>query len=223
MIANTDIVVQLKDKEARLRLLSLLGSDADLPGEFPEILPDAAPAVVVTDDPFFRAPPGSALIYVSPDSATKPETLAREVRRAWMQFETRRSNLAAYESARDNASTLEEIAQGLAQRVRQLSRQNEMRIALLEQMPVGIVGVDDLGCVVLVNAEAHKVLAELPVSPFGMPADMIFPSEVVALLHDRSRSSANYEICGQRFLVKRSDMDIDGEHLGQILALIKID
>lgn len=223
MIATTDIVVQIRDQEARRRLLALLGSDADMPGDYPAILPDAAPAVVVTDDPFFRAPPGSALIYVSPESAAKPEGLVREVRRAWMQFETRRSNMAAYESARDNASTLEEIAQGLAHRVRQLNRQNEMRIALLEQMPVGIVGVDDLGCVVLVNAEAHKVLAELPVSPFGMPADMIFPKEVVVLLRDRSRTSAVYEICGQRFLVKRSDMDLDGEHLGQILALIKMD
>lgn len=155
---------------------------------------------------------------IDPDA----ELLMQELRKAYCHIQAAIANQEALQSVIENQEKIEDIARSLSQKIRDLSKQATMRIELLEQLPVGVIGIDDCNNVVLINQEAHKILADKPFVSFGLPIETVFNQEVANFLDDKGQEKIEYRWLEHTVQLKKASFELEGEFAGRILAIWEI-
>ena len=157
-------------------------------------------------------------------STTDPDAdlLMQELRKAYCHIQAAIANQEALQSVIENQEKIEDIARSLSQKIRDLSKQATMRIELLEQLPVGVIGIDDTNNIVLINQEAHKILADKPFVSFGLPVATVFNQEVANFLDDEGLEKIEYSWLGHTVQLKKASFELEGEFAGRILAIWEI-
>lgn len=155
---------------------------------------------------------------IDPDA----DLLMRELRKAYCHIQAGIANQEALQSVIENQEKIEDIARSLSQKIRDLSKQATMRIELLEQLPVGVIGIDDAGNIVLINQEAQKILADKPFVSFGLPVATVFNEEVSNFLDDTGAEKIEYKWLEHTVQLKKATFELEGEFAGRILAIWEI-
>ncbi|ROR32716.1 response regulator [Inmirania thermothiophila] len=124
---------------------------------------------------------------------TKPwddELLRRNIAEAFRQYEMAAENARLARELRAANEELRRINEELEERVERKTRElavniRSLRIAqeVLEHLPVGVVGIDDEGAVVVANQAAMEHLAPGGVL-VGLPAEAVLPAEAAELYRD---------------------------------------
>jgi PAS domain-containing protein len=235
MAKKINISLDLADPGLRDRLSHLISDDWTVPWSFVILEPDAVVSdgsVITVTDRIGHGSPLAPVIFVGtpPPGAGKcfavvpssdPETIFREIRRAYSHWEILSQNRESMGPRFEDGGTLESLAQSLSARVNQLMRQSEMRIALVDQLPVGIVGVDDENHVVLVNPKAIEILSVEDVPIWGVRIDHLLNREVGDFLYDEGREIMEYLRHGEPVEIRKSRFLLDGAFAGTILVLTR--
>jgi hypothetical protein len=147
--------------------------------------------------------------------STDPDLVLLHVKRAIAYLEVIQANRQAMLDEPAEEASLPEVAHSLAGHLRQLYRQAQMRTALVDQLPVAVVGVDDRGMIALANNLAQSRFSR---TMLGLSVDMVFPPEVVALLDDSCTNECSIVINGQQVMVRKSSFYLSDEVVGKVLV-----
>ena len=179
-----------------------------------EHLQDSAAVIFLgaTDD---DAPYFSILEEVTPDSLTKA------IKRAYSYREITNQNAESLYCPK-NKSALESMAQSLSVRVHQLMKQSEMRIAMVDQLPIGVLGIDDENTIVLANPKAREFLEVEDLPVWGLKADALLGNTIEAFLKNTDTDEIILERNGHKLSVRKADFTLDENYAGIILTLWKI-
>lgn len=169
----------------------------------------------------FLGRPDNDAPYFSTLEEVTPESLFKVIKRAYSYREITNQNAESLYTPKDKDS-LESIAQSLSVRVNQLLKQSEMRIALVDQMPVGILGIDDENCVVLANPKAIEALGMEDLPIWGLKAPSLLSDKIEAFLKDDEAEEIEIAPNGKRIAIRKSSFYLDENYAGMILALWKI-
>jgi PAS domain-containing protein len=149
-----------------------------------------------------------------------PELLVKVIKRAHSYRDITRQNAgSAYKTPGAN-DTLESIAQSLSARVHQLIKQSEMRIALVDQMPAGVLGIDDESNVVLLNPKAIEILGVEDTPVWGLSAEALLGSpEAAAFISSDSDGDFALKIKGAEVIMRRAPFVLENNLAGTIVVL----
>ncbi len=77
---------------------------------------------------------------------------------------------------------VEKCLQPLSYRIRIIAQQLELRESLIDQLPVGVIGIDDTNLVVLVNLCAKRILTRDNMPALGAPIDMLYSGKIASFI-----------------------------------------
>jgi PAS domain-containing protein len=169
----------------------------------------------------FLGKPDDDAPYFSTLEEVTPESLFKVIKRAYSYREITNQNAESLYSPKDKDS-LESIAQSLSVRVNQLLKQSEMRIALVDQMPVGILGIDDEENVVLANPKAIEVLGVEDLPIWGLKATSLLSEKIGNFLKNEEIMETEINPDGKKIMIRKSSFYLDDSYAGIILALWNI-
>jgi PAS domain-containing protein len=170
----------------------------------------------------FLGKPDNDAPYFSILEEVNPDSLFTVIKRAYSYREITNQNAESLYTPKDKDS-LESIAQSLSVRVHQLMKQSEMRIALVDQMPVGILGIDDESSVVLANPKAIEALGMEDLPIWGLKATTLLTDNIDKFLKDEDAEETEIVQNGARIAVRKSNFYLEENYAGIILALWELD
>lgn len=153
-------------------------------------------------------------------STTDPIDIFTEIKRAYSHRQIIIQNREALVPQLENSINLATIAQSLSAKVTQLIRQSEMRIALVDQMPVGVIGVDDEGIIVLANPKAIEILGVEDLPIWGMPAENLLTFKINSFISSPD-TITTINRNNENIVVRKSDFELQGSFAGTIIILTK--
>jgi len=239
MSSKTNVLIEIKDLSLKEKLADLLAGDWAMAWNLldaarrPEL---AATALVgVVDDErsvsmfgqnttliFLGAPSSEERFFCSVETGEKAsEELHKAIRKAYAYRETTRQNIESLYPNFQGGATLEAIAQSLTARIHQLIRLSEMRMAVVEQMPVGILGIDDEGNIVLANPKAIELLGMEDIPIWGMAAETLIQEAGMAFLKDKDSEETQIIRYGQAITLRKSPFVLENAIAGTILILFR--
>ncbi len=235
MSSKINILVEIKDLSLRDRLASLLAEDWARPWNIidsrhdSETLKTVAIAVVDSPAPLSMLEPSVPVIFLGePQEPARffatlndkaPESLLSAVKRAFSYREITRQNKEALYPQMESESALQTVAQSLTARLHQLVKLSEMRVALVDQMPVGVLGIDDENNIVLANPKAIQLLGMEDIPIWGLSVDTIFRDKLSAFMSDRDSEEISITRYNQRIIIRKSPFFLENSQAGTILAL----
>ncbi len=199
----------------------------------PELAATALIAVVDKDEAYASFGQSTTLIFLGKPKTPEhffcavdegegsAEELMKAIKRADAYRETTRQNIESLYPNFEGGASLESIAQSLTAKIHQLIKLSEMRMAVVDQMPVGILGIDDEGAVVLANPKAIELLGMEDVPIWGLPAESILQELGAEFLKDRSAEEARIVRYGQAITLRKSPFILENNLAGTILILFK--
>jgi nitrogen fixation/metabolism regulation signal transduction histidine kinase len=153
---------------------------------------------------------------------TKPwedELLRANVEEAFRYYELGRENERLAQELKEANIELEKINQGLEQRVEQKTREVRLNMhalqvsqEVLENLPVGVIGIDGGGTIVLANRRAYTMLDGNDLVLVGQDASTIIPSAVCELC---KRAVEEQEAHARGLVVNGHDIDVYCRQVGQ--------
>lgn len=190
--------------------------------------------IAVTDNPkalgsiskkaaviFLGIPPEKANFFASIEKPSV-ESVFKAVKRANSYKEITKQNEVSLFCEKENKESLESIAESLSVHIHQLQRQSEMRIALVDQMPVGIMGIDDENTIVLANPKAIEILGVEDIPIWGLSVDSLLTDAVGDFVRSESLSEMNLNRYGHSILIRKAPFILEDTFAGTILVLWKI-
>ncbi len=124
---------------------------------------------------------------------TKPwddELLRKNIREAFEHFELEEENRRLNEELRVANEELSSLNQDLEKRVQEKSRETVVNLQALqisqevfENLPLGIVGIDSEGLIVVANRQAQNLLSPTGTSPVGAMAEGLLPAGIYEALN----------------------------------------
>ena len=158
------------------------------------------------------------------------DELRMTVVKALETFAIHRQNLHLAEELRTKNAELSELNASLerlvAARTSELMQQNRALLHarnVLEQLPVGVVGIDHAGSVVQMNPEAGVLLGVDPARCLGAPISSVLPGELSGLVEELSRNACccqGVRLAGGEIRVQGVTMDQEGDR-GCILTITR--
>lgn len=232
-----DIYINLSDEQLRNQLVELLSSDWALrwnvvTEDYARNYPDAVKIAVTDNLPetesiapsktlvIFCGDPGKDFPCFTCLSEKSAEQIFNALKRANTYLDISQQNLEAMYKQESGEEALETVAQSLSARIHQLIKQSEMRIALVDQLPVGVLGVDDEGIIVLANPKAIEDLSAEDTPIWGMPAPLMLGDEVASFIKKKNENETYMIRYGKKLKVRKSAFMLDGNFAGTILVLI---
>lgn len=154
----------------------------------------------------------------------KPATdsVFKAIKRANSYKEITKQNEVSLFCEKNNKESLEAIAESLSVHIHQLQRQSEMRIALVDQMPVGVMGIDDESTIVLANPKAIEILGVEDIPIWGLSVDSLLTETVGAFVKNENMTEMNLNRYGHNILIRKSPFILDDTLAGTILVLWKL-
>lgn len=134
---------------------------------------------------------------------------------------TQQNEESLYPQSQDKNS-LEAVAHSLSVRVHQLIKQSEMRIALVDQMPVGVLGIDDESTVVLVNQKAVEDLGIEDIPIWGLPASTLLSDKADQFIKSEDVNEMTIERYGENILLRKAPFILEDNYAGTIIVLWKL-
>lgn len=150
-----------------------------------------------------------------------PDAVFTVIRRAYSYWEITEQNTASLYSEEHERNSLESIAGTLSAHIHQLTRQSEMRIALVDQLPVGILGIDDENTIVLANPKAIEVLAVEDIPVWGLGVSALLTENVGKFVRDDEKKEIVINRYGQNIIIRKAPFMLDDAFAGTILVLWK--
>jgi c-di-AMP phosphodiesterase-like protein len=98
-------------------------------------------------------------------------------------------------------------------------KQSRMRIELVNQMPVGVIGIDDENTVVLVNPEAIRLLDADEIPVWGLQAGELLSEKINPFLKNKNKKDIRINIDGTEINIRKSFFYLDNSFAGTILVL----
>jgi PAS domain-containing protein len=236
MAKKVGIVLDLTDKTMRERLAHLISDDWTAPWRLQESETHMGSDgfVIRVTDAGIRTkpnPPLAPVIFVGNPTteeknrsfsvvpaSSEPETVLREIRRAYSHCEILRQNLDSIVPCLDGNEALASLVRSFSTRLNQMVRQSEMRIALVDQLPVGVLGIDDEDHIVLANPKAVEILSVEDIPIWGMQVERLLGREVGEFLAD-GRERMEITRHDEPIVLSKSRFLLDGAFAGTILVL----
>jgi len=159
--------------------------------------------------------------YFTTIETPSPESVFKAIKRAYSFREITKQNVESTYEERQNKNSLESIAQSLSMRVHQLMKQSEMRIALVDQLPVGVLGIDDEATIVLANPKAIEVLSVEDIPIWGLSLEALLSEKVGEFVKNGDASEIIIERYGEKIVLRKSSFILDESYAGTILVLWK--
>ena len=133
------------------------------------------------------------------------ETLKLEIRQALEQYELRQANKRLHEKVLEQNEELKEMNENLEgmvrERTRDLEIQNqalELSRAILEDLPLPIIGVSAEGMIVIMNREAESMADKINGMKLGRHVNDCFSPDVEKKMSDALKSGMFQEIKGSQ-------------------------
>jgi len=156
--------------------------------------------------------------YFAVQEDKDPEAIFRAIKRAHSYQEITKQNREALYPEHKAQDALESIAQTLSAKVHQLIRQSEMRIALVDQMPIGVLGIDDENMLVLANNKAIELLSMEDIPIWGLPIVSLLGNDIEAFL-SAPKESFLFTRYGRELEFRKTPFLLDSKLAGTILVL----
>ncbi|OGV52624.1 MAG: hypothetical protein A2017_20700 [Lentisphaerae bacterium GWF2_44_16] len=150
-----------------------------------------------------------------------PDSVFTVIRRAYSYWEITEQNTASLYSEKHEKQALESIAETLSAHIHQLTRQSEMRIALVDQLPIGVLGIDDENTIVLANPKAIDVLAVEDIPIWGLSVSSLLTESVGKFIRDEEKKEIVINRYGQNIIIRKAPFMLNDEFAGTILVLWK--
>lgn len=233
-----NVYLKIADEELKGKILQKLSTDWSVSwhfvGDAQNKADPAATDIAVIDNSAYLdfIHKGSAIIFLGKTSddmpyfsiveESDPEMLSKAIRRAHSYREISNQNAESLYSPKDRQE-LESIAHQLSSKVQQLIKQSEMRIALVDQMPVGVIGIDDEDIVVMANPKAIELLKVEDIPIWGLKSGELFQSgDVASFICDPAKESVTFERNGDVIEIRKADFMLENHFAGAILILWKV-
>lgn len=233
-----NVYLKIADEELKEKTLQILSTDWSVGWHFVgdaqnQADPAATDIAVIDKNSYLDAiHSGAAIIFFGKTSddmpyfsiveEASPEALSKAIRRAHAYREISNQNAESLYSPKERQE-LESIAHQLSSKVQQLIKQSEMRIALVDQMPVGVIGVDDEDTVVMANPKAIEILKVEDIPIWGLKSNELLRSgDAAAFICDPEKESVTIERNGDMIEIRKSEFNLDGRFAGTILILWKV-
>lgn len=233
-----NVYLKISDEELKGKTLQKLSTDWSLSWHFVgdaqnQANPTATDIAVIDQSTYLDLiHSGAAIIFLGKTSddmpyfsiieEANPETLSKAIRRASSYREISNQNAESLYSPKDKQE-LESIAHQLGAKVQQLVKQSEMRIALVDQMPVGVIGIDDEDTIVMANPKAIELLKVEDIPIWGLKSSELLQSaDAAAFICDPEKESVSIERNGDVLEIRKSDFTLEGRFAGTILILWKM-
>lgn len=232
-----NIYIHLNDESLRTQLIELLSADwalrwnvvtEDYARNYPEAvkiavtdsLPETAAIAPSKTLVIFCGDPGRDFPCFSCLSESTPEQIFSALKRANTYLDISQQNQEAMYKPDSGDEALETVAQSLSAKIHQLIKQSEMRIALVDQLPVGVLGVDDEGIIVLANPKAIEELSAEDTPIWGMPAQLMLGDDVASFIKKKEENETYMVRYGKKLKVRKAAFMLEGNFAGTILVLI---
>ncbi len=232
MSRHKKVLIDLHDQALKNGLIEQIDSDwtTDLHATCDTAeLENVDLAVVSRASLLNRLPKGTLTIFAGqpPEGAAPPfvvaspnlKALREQVHHALQYHRIMNVNQAASGSAVEQSHTSEGPLLTLSRQLQQLKRQGEMRISLVEQLPVAVIGIDDNDLVVLANARAREMMLNRSATIYATPYHQVLPDEICRFLQDPDRESAEVEWDELTFIANKDNFVLDSEYAGTVLTL----
>ncbi len=222
-----NILISLENNILTKELYSLITNEWSLPwrvigNDHYFSNPDIADIVIFDNHSLeFKISKNSAKIYIDADSAEyNAESLLLKLRREYIVHDIRKQNkLSRYSAKPKDTFLLENTANSLNKHIEELMSQASMRRELVEQLPVGVIGVDDENIIVIANEKAIEILNLSDNFIFGTEVNKIFPEEVVSFIKDDSQEDFLIDNEVNKIRVRKSNFVLNNNFAGTILVL----
>ncbi|OGV40062.1 MAG: hypothetical protein A2020_13770 [Lentisphaerae bacterium GWF2_45_14] len=230
-----NVFLKISDEELKEKTLQKLSTDWTVSWRFVsdaqnQADPGATDIAVIDKSGNLAKIDGSAAIiflgktdddmpYFSILEEADSEALSKTIRRAHSYKEISNQNTESRYSPKEKLE-LESIAHHLSVKVQQLVKQSEMRIALVDQMPVGVIGVDDESTVVMANPKAIELLKLENIPIWGLKSEELLSDKTVGtFIKDTEKESMELSRDGRLLEIRKSTFFLDGHFAGTILLL----
>lgn len=240
MSSKISIFIGIDDPALKERVAAQFASDWSVPWNLVDISRSAhgasAASVAIIDNDacaglfgkstsivFAGASESAARYFMAVDLAggESVEELYKAAKRALAYRETTQQNIESLYPSPGDSVPLELMAQSLTARLHELQKLSEMRLSLIEQLPVGVLGVDDEGVVALANQKAIELLGMEEKPLWGLSVDELFDGEAKEFLSDSSREELRTKACGKDIVVRKSPFLLEKRPVGTILTLLR--
>ena len=232
-----NVYLKISDEELKEKTLQKLSTDWSISWHFVgdaqnQTDPAATDIAVIDKNAYLENIHGDAAIiflgetsddmpYFSILEEVDPEILSKTIRRAHSYREISNQNAESLYSPKDRQE-LESIAHHLSAKVQQLIKQSEMRIALVDQMPVGVIGIDDENTIVMANPKAIELLKVEDIPIWGLKSGELLQSEEAgAFIRDSEKESMEFCRNGEIMELRKAEFTLEGRFAGTILIFWK--
>ncbi len=184
--------------------------------------PDIADIVIFDNHTLeFKISKNSAKIYIDANSTEySAESLFLKLRREYIVKDIRKQNkLSTYSTKPEDSFLLENTANSLNKHIEELMSQASMRRELVDQLPVGVIGIDDENIIVIANEKAIEILNLTNNFIFGIEINQLFPHEILSFIKNESQQDFVIDNETSKIIVRKSDFLLDDNFAGTILVL----
>ncbi len=158
---------------------------------------------------------------VETEKPNAPEALFKAVKLAFAYRETTLQNIESLYPAIGDSAPLELMAQSLTARLHELQQLSDMRLSLIEQLPIGVLGIDDEGIVALANPKAIEILGMEDSPIWGLSVKAIFKGQADAFLADAKAEELRICFEEQQIILRKSPFLLEKRSAGTILTLLR--
>ena len=240
MSSKVNVVIEMKDLSLKGRLAAHLAGDWTISWNMVEASRNPAAAatasVAILDDEsclqlfgksttlIFAGTPSEPKRYfktVCIDKEDPADELFKSVKLAFGYRETTRQNIESLYPGPIDGSPLESLANSLTDKFHEIEKLSEMRLSLIEQLPIGVVGIDDEEAVVLANPKAIELLGLEDIPIWGMEAETLFKGQAKDFLKDKDAKEIEIKIYEERIIIRKSPFILENKPAGTILILLR--
>lgn len=150
------------------------------------------------------------------------EVLFSEIKRAFAYRETLLQNLDSLYPTIGKRDSIEAVSSFLKARVAHLTKQTEMRMALVDQLPIGVVGIDDENNVVLMNSKSIETLGLSGAPSYGCSISKMISEEVGNFVCNNEDVEVLVRINGSDMILRKAPFVLDSQFAGTILVIWKV-
>lgn len=163
-------------------------------------------------------PKKSDKVFASSESKSSDEIIEL-IRQAIAYKDITEQNLISKYGQYEDDKDLEVLTQSLSAHIDQLVKQSQMRIAIVEQFPAGMIGIDDENVVVMANPSAVRMLGLEDMPIWGMEAAALLGSELAAFLKQDKKEQIKIKKGSRNLLFRKTPFMLDKKQAGTILAV----